>query len=98
METVLDPSGPSLSDNHQFLNVSLSPANEKWEEKRIFNKSQNFWKVILKRFELSPLSPMVGYNDEDLQNPSYRVIFLTGPPLKMSLDWPPPNLLGLAPP
>ena len=29
---------------------------------------------------------------------SYRVIFLTGPPLKMSLDWPPPNLLGLAPP
>ena len=28
----------------------------------------------------------------------YRVIFLTGPPLKMSLDWPPPNLLGLAPP
>ena len=24
--------------------------------------------------------------------------FLTGPPLKMSLDWPPPNLLGLAPP
>ena len=29
---------------------------------------------------------------------SYRVIFLTGTPLKMSLDWPPPNLLGLAPP
>ena len=29
----------------------------------------------------------------------YRVIFLTGPPLKMSLDWPPPpNLLGLGPP
>ena len=28
----------------------------------------------------------------------YRVFFLTGPPLKMSLDWPPPNLLGLAPP
>ena len=28
----------------------------------------------------------------------YRVVFLTGPPLKMSLDWPPPNLLGLAPP
>ena len=28
----------------------------------------------------------------------YRVIFLTGPPLKISLDWPPPNLLGLAPP
>ena len=28
----------------------------------------------------------------------YRVIFLTGTPLKMSLDWPPPNLLGLAPP
>ena len=24
--------------------------------------------------------------------------FLIGPPLKMSLDWPPPNLLGLAPP
>ena len=29
---------------------------------------------------------------------SYRVFFLTGPPLKMSLDWPPINLLGLAPP
>ena len=29
---------------------------------------------------------------------TYRVIFLTGPPLKISLDWPPPNLLGLAPP
>ena len=28
----------------------------------------------------------------------YTVIFLTGPPLKMSLDWPPPNLLGLGPP
>ena len=28
----------------------------------------------------------------------YRVIFLTGPPLKMSLDWPPLNLLELAPP
>ena len=28
----------------------------------------------------------------------YRVVFLTGPPLKMSLDWPPPDLLGLAPP
>ena len=28
----------------------------------------------------------------------YRVIFLTGPPLKMSLDWPPPKLLGLPPP
>ena len=28
----------------------------------------------------------------------YRVIFLTGTPLKMSLDWPPPKLLGLAPP
>ena len=27
----------------------------------------------------------------------YRVFFLTGPPLKMSLDWPPANLLGLAP-
>ena len=25
-------------------------------------------------------------------------VFLTGPPLTMSLDWPPPNLLGLAPP
>ena len=24
--------------------------------------------------------------------------FLTSPPLKMSLDWPPPNLLELAPP
>ena len=32
------------------------------------------------------------------KNEKYRVIFLTGPPLKMSLDWPPPNLLGLAPP
>ena len=29
---------------------------------------------------------------------NYRVIFLTGPPLTMSLDWPSPNLLGLAPP
>ena len=29
---------------------------------------------------------------------NYRVVFLTGPPLKMSLDWPPPKLLGLAPP
>ena len=26
------------------------------------------------------------------------MVFLTGPPLKMSLDWPPPNLLGLPPP
>ena len=34
----------------------------------------------------------------DSQLEIYRVIFLTGPPLKMSLDWPPPNLLGLAPP
>ena len=28
----------------------------------------------------------------------YRVIFLTGPPLKMSLDWPPPKMPRLAPP
>ena len=28
----------------------------------------------------------------------YRVVFLTGPPRTMSLYWPPPNLLGLAPP
>ena len=27
----------------------------------------------------------------------YRVVFLTGPPLKMSLDWPPPKMLRLAP-
>ena len=26
------------------------------------------------------------------------MFFLTGPPLKISLDWPPPNLLGVAPP
>ena len=30
-------------------------------------------------------------------NKTYRVIFWTGNPLKMSLDWHPPNLLGLAP-
>ena len=29
---------------------------------------------------------------------SYRVIFFIGTPLKMSLDWHPPNLHGLAPP
>ena len=29
---------------------------------------------------------------------NYRVIFLTGPPLTMSINWPPQNLLGLAPP
>ena len=28
----------------------------------------------------------------------YTVIFLTGPPLKMSLDWPPPKRPRLAPP
>ena len=28
----------------------------------------------------------------------YRVIFLTGPPLRMSLDWPPPKMPRLAPP
>ena len=28
----------------------------------------------------------------------YRVIFLTGPPLKMFLDWPPPKMPRLAPP
>ena len=28
----------------------------------------------------------------------YRVVFLTGPPLKMSLDWPPPKMPRLAPP
>ena len=28
----------------------------------------------------------------------YRVIFLTGPPLKMSLDWPPLKMPRLAPP
>ena len=28
----------------------------------------------------------------------YRVVFLTGPPLKMSLDWPPLKMPGLAPP
>ena len=33
-----------------------------------------------------------------IKGKKYRVIFLTGPPLKMSLDCPPPNLLGLAPP
>ena len=38
----------------------------------------------------------VGEGMKDLLK--YRVIFLTGTPLKMSLDWPPPNLLGLAPP
>ena len=38
---------------------------------------------------------LVGPNDK---GEIYRVVFLTGPPLKMSLDWPPPNLLGLAPP
>ena len=26
------------------------------------------------------------------------MIFLTGPPLKMSLDWPPPKIPRLAPP
>ena len=35
------------------------------KQKRIFKK------VILRRFELSPSSPMMGYNNEDLQNPSY---------------------------
>ena len=29
---------------------------------------------------------------------SYRVVFLTGPPLKMSLDWPPQKMPRLAPP
>ena len=29
---------------------------------------------------------------------NYRVVFLTGPPLKMSLDWPPPKMPRLAPP
>ena len=29
---------------------------------------------------------------------SYRVIFLTGPPLKMSLDWPPPINPSTGPP
>ena len=29
---------------------------------------------------------------------SYRVIFLTGPHLKMYLDWPPPKMPQLAPP
>ena len=29
---------------------------------------------------------------------NYRVVFLTGPPLKMSLDWPPSKMLRLAPP
>ena len=28
----------------------------------------------------------------------YRVIFLTGPPLKMSLDWPPPKNASTGPP
>ena len=61
LETVLDPClhppippHPPLSDNHQFLNMSLSPAKEKWEAKKIFNKSQNFWGV--------------GYNIQDLQS------------------------------
>ena len=39
-----------------------------------------------------------GVTEEAETRFEYRVIFLTGPPLKMSLDWPPPNLLGLAPP
>ena len=29
---------------------------------------------------------------------SYRVVFLTGPPLKMSLDWPPPKFAWTGPP
>ena len=28
----------------------------------------------------------------------YTVIFLTGPPLKMSLDWPPPKFAWSGPP
>ena len=28
----------------------------------------------------------------------YTVIFLTGPPLKMSLDWPPPKFAWTGPP
>ena len=38
----------------------------------------------------------VGEGMKDLLK--YRVIFLTGTPLKMSLDWPPQKMLRLAPP
>ena len=34
----------------------------------------------------------------DLASFIYRVVFLTGPPLKMSLDWPPQKCLDWPPP
>ena len=40
----------------------------------------------------------VFYCDDSNSDSFYRVIFLTGPPLKMSLDCPPPKMPRLAPP
>ena len=45
---------------------------------------------------LSSKFPLVDHHST--HPPYYRVVFLTGPPLKMSLDWPPPKMPRLAPP
>jgi len=51
------------------------------------------------------LTPIIGNLDtqEKVQNLfmrpiTYRVFFLTGPPLTMSLDWPPPKFAWTGPP
>ena len=54
------------------------------------------FEVISKRYEHAVYQKHTSLFQVIKRN--YRVVFLTGPPLKMSLDWPPPNLLGLAPP
>ena len=38
------------------------------------------------------------HSESDSPGAIYRVVFLTGPPLKMSLDWPPLKMPRLAPP
>ena len=59
--------------------------------------SQTLWRgKVYKRFLRNELT--LGEGKVIQSYSSYRVIFLTGPPLKISLDWPPPNFLGLAPP
>ena len=48
----------------------------------------DIWSVNIASITTVPLLVFLGILSDQQSN--YRVIFLTGPPLKMSLDWPPP--------
>ena len=71
---------------------------EKNEEKHLRKAGRNDEETGDVKAYISPAISNELISTEGALRITYRVVFLTGPPPEMSVDCPPPNLPGLAPP